>query len=220
MVKVRAEIKGRSFFPGGKGIVDGSDTISNKDYMVLGHDWGTLDWYKEDLRQGGTANDNSRTWRNLESFLNQLHIELNHCFFTNAVMGVRKYGKSTGKSPGFDDPFFIRDCQTFFLEQLTIQKPKLIMALGLSVAGFLAGTANSLSPWSTIKTYAALDATGSQVSRNVVFNNGIVADIVVLMHPSCRKYNLDKRKYRGENGDKAQKMMMMDCLGSPLPPLQ
>ena len=59
MTQINCEIKGRAFFPGGKGLLDGSNQISNKPIMVLG--WGK--WH-------GRANKND-TRSNMKKICNK-----------------------------------------------------------------------------------------------------------------------------------------------------
>lgn len=212
MSQIRGEIKGTSFFPGGKGIIDGNEKISTKKFMMLGQDWGTLKGYITDVENGQEPIMSNPTWRNLLNLLDECRIKSSDCFFTNAIMGVRQEGNVIGPSPAFRDVVFIQNCRQLFLFQLEIQRPKYLFVLGHQVAKFLAGTSTQLEAWSKAKTYKAFDEQNEQIKKNIIFQNGVSSNLVLLMHPSARKYNLDKREYNGEYGEKAQIKMIEELL--------
>ena len=138
MQKIGGELtRGRAFFPGGKGTLDNSDTISNKRIMILGQDQDNEVNFKKSVARGGENVETGKTWQNLRLFLKSVGIDENDCFFTNAIMGVRKNGKNTGKSPAFTDKGYIAQCRKFLIYQIETQKPKLIIVLGLRVAEIL-----------------------------------------------------------------------------------
>ena len=103
MIKVRGEIPRRAFFPGGKGTFDNSDQISDKSIMILGQDFDSERGFKKSLHQGEEDIQKNSTWRNLLIYLNEAGINPCICFFTNAIMGIRKGESSIGKSPAFKD---------------------------------------------------------------------------------------------------------------------
>ena len=207
MKKISDSINGIAFFPGVKGTFDGSDIISNKDIMVLGQDFDSETNFNSSFENGKEDIDKNKTWRNLRSLLQELNISENNCFYTNAIMGIRKGNKSTGKSPAFKGKDFIKQCQDFFLYQINIQKPKTIFVLGKHVAEFLSATANELAEWSRIPNYKWLDS-NKPVRMKVEFKNGIKSNIVVLTHPSFRPVNVSRRKYKNYTGDTAEMEMI------------
>ena len=112
--------------------------------MILGQDFDCETNYKKSLGPGSESITKDPTWRNLVAFLDELNAFPNICFFTNAILSVRKGNKGTGKSPAFKDKDFIKQCQEFFLYQLEIQKPLTIFALGKYVGEFLSSTSEDL----------------------------------------------------------------------------
>jgi hypothetical protein len=80
MVKVKGEIPGRAFFPGGKGTYDNSDDLSNKDVMILGQDFDCEKNYLKTLEAGFEDTQKNATWRNLLKFLHDVNIPHNKCF--------------------------------------------------------------------------------------------------------------------------------------------
>ena len=196
MKMVKGEILGRAFFPGGKGTFDLSDTISDKQIMILGQDFDCETGYAKSKNQGKENIKTNPTWRNILKFLDVIKIPHNNCFFTNAIMGVRIGNVATRQSPAFKHPDFIKDCQAFFLKQLELQKPKAIFVLGKYPAQFLAEIAEELHCWRSIKTFASIDKEEDQVQIKVTFKNEITSNLVVLVHPSLRHLNIKNRKYK------------------------
>lgn len=209
------EIKYRAFFPAGNGIYGGSNSFPKNGIMILGQDWGTEKGYDEDLKRGGEP-ENYPTWKNILKFLEATGLSTDYCFFTNVFMGLRKEGTAYGRFPAFnnkpENKKYLDNCKEFFLYQIEIQKPKLILVLGLRVAEFLAEVSGQLSSWSKINNFKSIDENNNQIKRDIVFNNGVVSNLILLMHPSCRKYNLDTRKYNGETGNNAQIKMTKELL--------
>ncbi|MEP0981041.1 hypothetical protein NC980_10765 [Leptolyngbya sp. AS-A5] len=54
-----------------------------------------------------------------------------HYFFTNLYMGLRAGTATTGVFPGANDAKFVSHCQAFLFEQLRVQRPALLLTLGV-----------------------------------------------------------------------------------------
>jgi len=221
MKEIKGNIKGRAFFPAGKGTFDNGDSLSNTSIMVLGQDFDSEKNYKISLEKGQEDINKNPTWRNLCLFLTAIGKSPEDCFFTNAIMGIRKSDVSTGKSPAFKDQKFIQDCQKFFLYQIEIQKPKVIFVLGKYVAEFLAFstegfalTSMNLSSWKNIKNFATLDEKGNQIKKDIIFNNGIKSSLVILTHPSFRPSNIHRRSFNDYAGHEAEINMVQEILNT------
>lgn len=195
MLKVVGTISGRGFFPVGNGTYNNEKQIAGKDIMVLGQDFDCEANYVKTFEVGYEDTQKNATWRNLLSFLTSVNVDAETCFFTNAILGVRKGTIGTGKSPAFRDKDFIKSCQDFFLVQLETQKPKTILVLGKYVAEFLSDTSVDLNCWKQIPNFATVDAKEQQVIT-ACFKNGITAHVVLLTHPSYRPVNVLKRKFK------------------------
>lgn len=213
MMEVKGSIKGNAFFPGGTGLLNGEHSLAGKSVMILGQDFDCESNYKESLTNGQENIERNATWRNLLCLLDSVGIDRNDCFFTNAIMGVRKADKATGKSPAFRDKVFIKQCQEFFLRQLETQRPKAILVLGKYVAEFLASTSEQLIDWHRIKSFSEIDKAESQIKKNVVFNNGLTANLALLVHPSFRPVNISRRSFQNEpDGHQAEIKMIQAIL--------
>jgi uracil-DNA glycosylase len=73
-------------------------------------------------------------------------IPLEECFFSNAFMGLCK-GSNSLDYRGRDDKHFGAACLSFLTTQIELQRPKLIVTLGLHVPQILAQISPDLSPW-------------------------------------------------------------------------
>ncbi|HWZ02391.1 MAG TPA: uracil-DNA glycosylase family protein [Mucilaginibacter sp.] len=204
MSLVKGEIKGRAFFPGGKGTFDNEEIVSDKEIMILGQDFDCEDNFKVSRDNGKEDIKKNPTWRNLLCLLEEVNISSINCFFTNAILGVRIGNKGTGKSPAFRDLNFIKDCQDFFLQQIQLQKPKAIFVLGKFTAKFLSNMSKDLNCWNQIKNFETLDKNKNQVKTKVLFKNGIETNLVLLTHPSFRPSNVSRREYNGKSGHEAE----------------
>lgn len=208
MRAVRGEIAGVAFFPGGNGTFDNSTSLAGKPVMILGQDFDTEANFDAAKRNKGESLTGNATWRNLLKLLQEADISPEACFFTNAIMGVRKAGKNTGKSPGFKDPAFLQECRRFFLEQLVLQQPQLVLALGLQVAAFLAPLAPELANWEKHKSLTDIDTHDSPLKANVTFLNGVRPTVLLLTHPSYRPVNVQRRRFKELCGPKAELAML------------
>jgi hypothetical protein len=208
MKMVKGEIEGRAFFPGGKGTFSNGNTVSDKDIMILGQDFDCEANFEVSKTNKKEDINKNPTWRNLLAILKEANISPDNCFFTNAILGVRKGSLGTGKSPAFRDSNFIKDCQNFFLYQIETQKPKAIFVLGKFAAQFLSKTSSKLNCWAGIKNFKTIDQQQFQLQKNVIFNNGIKSNLVLLTHPSYRPVNVSRRTYNGESGHNAELNMI------------
>ncbi len=212
MKMVTGEILGQAFFPGGKGIFNDGNIISDKEIMILGQDFDCETNYKKSKDQGKEDIVKNPTWRNLLAVLKELNISPDRCFFTNAILGVRAGDKGTGKSPAFKHSDFIKHCQKFFLYQIEMQRPKAIFVLGKFTAKFFAELSIKLNCWTQIKNFETLDKNGHPVVMDVEFENGIKSNLVLLTHPPFRPANIKRRKYDGECGNNAEMKMIKAAL--------
>lgn len=206
MVKI-PEMLEFGFFPGGQGICtqEGdiygeTDSLERKNIMVIGQDWGNLQGYQEDAHKDREEREKNPTWKNLLELLKECGIEKGQCFFTNAFMGLRKEGKNIGKSPAWSDPKFVRDCQDFFLKQLSTADFKLVLVMGKEVAHFIAAISDNNFPkkfkaWGKINTIKELYET--EKNHSIVHNN-IVFQFIT--HTCLNKSNLSMRWKEKEKG--------------------
>ncbi len=212
VVEVREQILGTGFFPGGTGIwCEGADDVPQLPVggvMVLGHNFDKVSAYEKSLRNC-TENLNSPTWGNLLPVLERAGVRKEECFFTNVYMGLIE-GKATGRFPGANCPDFVKRCEHFFAEQIELQRPRAILALGLHVPIFLARLSPQLSAWTAFKTFGEIDRAEVPVVCDVSFN-GVLdhkCRIACLVHPSYRRLNVEQRHWRGLEGDEAEIQMI------------
>ncbi len=142
--KVDDLIKGTAFFPGGTGLWRGEkpngplpEYFPQAPIMFVAHNFGNKAVYERAVKKEGEAQ--YFFWQNLLGYLQHADVSPEHCFFTNALMGI-KPGPATGDMPaanGYED-----QCQRFLRFQIKTISPSHIFALGsaakkqLSAIGF------------------------------------------------------------------------------------
>ena len=142
VIRISKRIPGTAFFPGGYGLWN---TQPNEPLppmpiggiMVVGHNFDSEVGFERSLNKG-EENLKGPTWKSLLTFLNQVEILPEWCFFTNAYVGLQPGGSAIGPFPGQRDPEFVCWCQNFLLKQIKLMQPRLILTLGAYVPSFLA----------------------------------------------------------------------------------
>jgi hypothetical protein len=219
VLAVRQPIPGIAFFPGGYGLWRG-DTSSPLPsmpvggIMVLGHDFHSERGYEDSLARGRES-VTQPTWRQICKLFDAVGIDPSRCFFTNIYMGLRAGAATTGPFPGRTDERFVGHCRRFLVEQLRVQRPSLILTLGIHVPGFLGTLSPDLSAWTQGTGFKHLDRVGP-VRMDVQFDvePTIVATVVALTHPSLRDASVRHRCYRGLVGHDAELEILGEALAS------
>ena len=118
---------------------------------------------------------------------------------------------NTGESPGAKDPEFKRRCRLLLAEQIAVQRPRLILALGRFVPKFLASLSPDLAEWRKWPGFQALDASGPLKRVRFDDTGEQATTVVVLLHPSA--WNRKCRRYRGQVGHDAELTMLREAMG-------
>ena len=177
--------------------------------MVLGNSFQCTANHPALLVQGEEDRQKDATWRNLLTFLATLGIDPGGCFFTNAHIGLVEGAEATRIVPAMSDPGYVGRCRTFFLHQIAILRPRLILALGTKVPPFLAPLSPQTAIWNKTKTWAEIDAEEGGLVEAAMFPgfSGAVT-IVCLLHPSYRGPNLRRRTFAGLTGAAAEEALV------------
>jgi hypothetical protein len=217
VLPVPKPIPGIAFFPGGYGLwrpepADSLPPFPVGGTMILGHDFHSYSGYETSLGNGREA-ATQPTWRNLLALLRRVEIEPERCFFTNVFLGLREGEGTTGPFPGAKDQVFVAHCHRFLLHQLSVQKPSLILCLGINVPWHLGLLSEQLADWRLRRGLKHLDASGP-VRFGVTFDGmeNIRSTVVALTHPSLRSASVRFRRYRDAAGDAAERAMLRDAL--------
>ena len=213
MNRIAGEIKGVAFFPGGRGTFDNSESISDKPIMIVGQDFDSYKNFTRSLNSGCENIDKNPTWKNIRLLLKNCGIDPKDCFFTNAILGARNQPRNTGKSPAFSDDMFLEYCKDFFHKVLEIQKPKLILVLGIQVARYLSTFNEKLANWADIKTFRQVDENYLSVKKKVIISPNCETTLVLLVHPSFRKLNVKHRRFQQFIAESAEIEMIKFALG-------
>lgn len=175
------------FFPGASGYLEGRISSVERNIMVLGHDFGTLDYAK---KLDPLEDEPGATWRGLRDFLECAGVSLGDCFFTNCYLGYRASGKMIGRFSASSNPDFVRFCESFFEFQISTVKPKLIISMGLKPLNFLAklsGRNMVFKSWKRV---------GEVLDRRGLLSlplNGAEHNVYPIVHPCFRFINARAR---------------------------
>ncbi len=150
VLPIRERIAGTAFFPGGSGLylesLDPSEVESPVGgVMILGHNFDSESGFRASLQRKKEILSRG-AWAGTLMRLNDVRIPLNQCFFTNAFMGLCE-GNDNKKYLGRECGRFREACASFLKAQIELQKPRLIVTLGLKVPPLLATIASGLEPW-------------------------------------------------------------------------
>jgi hypothetical protein len=118
----------------------------------------------------------------------------------------RAEGSAIGKSPAFEYPEYLNDCKGFLIKQIEIQKPKLILVLGLHLLGYMSTISAELLAISKIKSYKKMDEQKLASVKSISFIglDGYQTNIVFITHPTYRHLNIGNRRFRDFKGAQAE----------------
>lgn len=211
MTPISAPLPGLGVFPGGHGVWGAEvgsplPQLRHPTVMLVANDFFTLSGFKELQKRPVGENKSEVFWRQLQSLLGDAEIPLDSCFFTNAIMGLRTDGPSTGKSPGFRHKEFRKQCATFLARQIEVIKPAVVLTLGEYAPQVLAEVAPVLvvlKPW---PRFAAIDRSRSNLFADVQIRGSDVrvGAVATLLHPSFRHANVKRRCFGSFTGHKAE----------------
>jgi uracil-DNA glycosylase len=148
-IEVSNQIDGTAFFPGGGGLWRGlepygklPDEFPNSPIMFLGHNFDSVKGYRQSCSRG-IERMNTGTWYFLIRYLMAAELNPANAFYTNAFVGLQPE-KANGTM--FANEAFYQECRTFLVEQISIVRPRLIVALGQNAARELDLVTGRLSP--------------------------------------------------------------------------
>ena len=206
-------IPGTAFFPGGSGLYledrdPGAAEFPFRGVMVLGHNFDSEAGFQRSLEQG-KEKLTSGTWRSLIGLLRAADVPLEACFFTNAFMGLCE-GSNSFDYRGRDDQQFRAACLELLVAQIELQRPRLIVTLGLHVPPLLASISPGLSAWSSPQLRLKdIDKEPIFFRVGIKLHNGLAheANVVAIAHPSLP--NSGKRKPLGFSKGKAGELELV-----------
>lgn len=195
-------ISGTSFFPCGSGVYN--KTKNKKSILVLDQDQDNETGFRKSLKNESECY--TVTWRNMSELFKEANVNLEDCFFTNCLMGIRINAKrNVGKSPGLMDQEFLMQNVNYLKRQIQIIKPDSIIVLGLIPLKFLSLLSNELLLKTTfLDSFKEIDSKECGFMREINFEEIGKVNVAVLVHPSYRKRNCQIREYNGLKGNKAE----------------
>lgn len=211
MVPVPAPLDGLGVFPGGHGLWDAVPgrplpELRRPAVMVLANDFFTHAGFLELQTRPLGENKSETFWRQLQLLLHDAEVPLNSCFFTNAIMGLRARGASTGKSPGFRNQSFRGQCEKFLARQIEVVRPAVILTLGEFAPQVLATIAPALSALRKWPGFAVIDQSEACLfhSVSITGTEARVGSVAVLVHPSYRQVSVKRRRFGALQGHAAE----------------
>ena len=140
------------FFPLGYGILSddfhaGKTVLSTCKIMVLGNDFGTADYLADKCKDKREPPSNPT----IKNLLGKLNLDTSSTFFTNFYLGVRLEGTNTKRAVCLEQDYKAL-CFDFFLTQLQIIDPQIVICLGHDVRKALARQSVLFSSWKGTST--------------------------------------------------------------------
>lgn len=139
-VRVNTPLAGTAFFPGGYGlwappIEDADESVLARTFLVLLNNFGSEGYWEscnESQLRGEDVNACRGTWSGLRTRLREWCISEQDCFFSNAYVGLLPGDPQslTKNLPGMSDPRFRTDCEVALIKQLSVVKPRVVLAMG------------------------------------------------------------------------------------------
>jgi len=216
IVHVPKMVETTAFFPGGRGLWlkenDVSTPVSTPlDVMVLGQDFSTEDQHKSILA-GETQDMDTPTWKNFRKIAKEVGLDLNRCFFSNVMMGLRRGKSSIGLFPGFTDETYMKNNDAFLQLQFDTLTPKLVIVLGSVAPKVLAriGKGSGIDVWCNFN-FKNVDQKQRGLIENISFGT-VTTNLVALIHPSMRRLNLRHRTYNHLIGHDAEIALLRDAM--------
>ena len=175
---------GTAFFPVGAGLWRPGTTLGQRPIVIVAHIFDGPS-YRYALGPGGGNErvSGNRTWLGLRKVLDLAEIDIESCFLTNALMGI-KTGRATGAVRG--GRAYRSQCAAFLARQLQVLAPRLVVSLGVHAMTLLALAVPALGEiWRHATTVTALDLAvpPSNVVRAIRLRDDLAIDVAVLRHP-------------------------------------
>jgi hypothetical protein len=134
------------FFPLGDGIlineIEKKKDINLFKIMVLGNDFGTNEYLIKECPDGKEKDTNTT----ISNLIKRLRLDVTHTFFTNFHLGVRKEGSNTNRIVRLNADYK-NLCYAYFLKQLEIINPEIVLCLGHEVRRSLIENSSLFNDW-------------------------------------------------------------------------
>jgi hypothetical protein len=223
MLRVDSDpILGRSFFPIGRGYL--GPNFPRDGVMMLGSEWGT----EGNLKRLYTPNrDGSKreeresdpTWARSLDLIARADPDRalglkEKAWFTNFAMGVRAgFGSNSDKiSPWFNEVDsepneFVLRCKEILELQLARQRPRAVVVFGKPVAMTLARLYPAQMARWRLNKFSERDLNDGAALFNVTLGTVAVPMVASIVHPSKWRINVQKRRFRGLEGDAVERAL-------------
>lgn len=205
VVPISPMIKGRSFFPGGCGLAfGGAQPYPSRPIMLVGQDFDAApdgvhtlgDWLNFDVATLQKGEQRSPTWRGIQQLADDDLLDLDRCYFTNALLGARVGKGNTGRNPGWGHEAYEPVSMNCLMEQIRMLKPTVVVALGVEATVLLARRLGLVAPtWDAVAPlWPSIDHEQLQFLPHVAYE-GLDFAFASCVHPSYQHLNADKRQW-------------------------
>ena len=180
------------FFPLGLGLLSNDRRVGKLDeknykVMILGNDFGTLKYLKTCEDNKAEASSNST----INNLLTKLNLAPNSTFYTNFHLGVRIQGTNTIREVELKENYK-ELCFKFFIKQLEIINPNIVICLGHAVRLALVESSSLFNDWNyknkSIKKFYESKTHKIEISNNILGNR----KFILSPHP-C--YSINFKQY-------------------------
>lgn len=197
-VRVPAPLTGVAFFPGGFGLwvppkESDDESVLRRPVFVLLNNFGSEGYWRSCNESSLRGEDVSApgTWLGLRTRLRQWGISEHDCFFSNAYVGLLPGNpKSLEENlPGMSDRRFQLECECALKKQLSVVRPRIVLAMGRPAIEMLGRIAESPSGWANsnvdrLKFEQIDQLPGGGLCRVALDDIGLQIRAAALTHPS------------------------------------
>lgn len=210
MQAIETQVAGPGFFPGTSGFFH-TDSLSEhvrKPFMFVGQDFGTLNYLKE-LENDPQADMKVGTGLILKKLVQESGLNIQDCFLTNALFGIRVSDNITGTCEGWLDKNYVEKCRQALALQIEAVQPKAIISLGCDAPRLLRLLFEEIevSKWHQW-TFKKIDSSGASVLE--IKGHASVVVSCILVHPSFHHVNVRRRTFGQVEGHQAEIEMLKE----------
>jgi len=207
--RIAGEYALHAFFPGGRGLIDDADSvIAGKKIMVVAEQFHPNQGFLRELSPVRPRMKTTPFWDKVLHLLMDSDIDPLHCFFTNLVLGIRIPDKKPVKATSFVARMFNEHCKAVFRKELEMQKPKLILVLGMEAGLFLSTFHPKLRFWAKLRNFEKIDQLGLALMENIQMTDQVTTTLILIVNPSAPKSRVPVRKFMKYKGREAEIRMI------------
>jgi hypothetical protein len=211
------QLEGISFFPAGAGLfidkpaagLPGFPSARSWCWGMTGARPGTSNTMPRDTPSASTRRGSTccRSWTGWGSIATKV-------FYTNFYVGLRNSMDGDGTTSCATQCRLPAALPGLPLEQIELQKPRLVLVLGIHVPRLIAPLSADLGGWSRLVSFRVSTLKDCRGSPREAARIRAHLRCPVLVHPSYRGRNAPYRRYRGFLGRRGRGNLVQDMLAT------